>query len=551
MNRKSIYLLLILVCALTSNRANAQRDTGRKQFEVVSAYKPVLRNAIKINFNASPPVPDSSKPRLSYNIPAQNLFFSYQPVSLKPLALDIDSGGYWANSNFIKLGFGNFQTPYINAGFTLGDGHNAGVSIYAKHLAQKGPISFQQYSQTNFGLRGFFKTGKNLEWNAHALMNQDLYYRYGFEPRTIAYTKDDIRQRFQTISFGASLRNIKATEFSLFFNPSLDVQIFNDASKNTEGNAVLNLPLEKLIGKTFGIKLGLTADFTNYNRNLIPNKVTINNNLFYVSPALMFKTPNVTIHGGIRPSWDNSAFFLLPNIMADVRLNEDKFVLQAGWIGYYNKTNYMGLSKENPWLAAPSALLNTRIQERYAGFRGTIANHFNYSAKAGFIQYNNIPLFVNNKIDGSSFQIRNEEELKALQLHGEIGVTQGEQFSLNAGVDLRQFSSQKTEDAPWGLTPLELKASLRWQLMKDLWIRGDAFAWAGAKFQPKAGGEARLPGAADLNAGLEFRITKGLNLWVQMNNILNNKYQRWSQYETLGFNVLGGIVFSFAQNNKR
>jgi len=49
----------------------------------------------------------------------------------------------------------------------------------------------------------------------------------------------------------------------------------------------------------------------------------------------------------------------------------------------------------------------------------------------------------------------------------------------------------------------------------------------------------------DLNAGVEFTVLPKLNLWVQFNNLLNNKYQRWNQYEVLGFNVLGGVVYSF------
>jgi hypothetical protein len=32
-----------------------------------------------------------------------------------------------------------------------------------------------------------------------------------------------------------------------------------------------------------------------------------------------------------------------------------------------------------------------------------------------------------------------------------------------------------------------------------------------------------------------------------MNNIFNNKYERWHQYPVYGFNILGGIVFRFDQ----
>ena len=51
----------------------------------------------------------------------------------------------------------------------------------------------------------------------------------------------------------------------------------------------------------------------------------------------------------------------------------------------------------------------------------------------------------------------------------------------------------------------------------------------------------------DFSAGVEFKVTKALNLWLQMNNIFNNKYERWNQYQVYGFNILGGIVFSFDQ----
>ena len=49
--------------------------------------------------------------------------------------------------------------------------------------------------------------------------------------------------------------------------------------------------------------------------------------------------------------------------------------------------------------------------------------------------------------------------------------------------------------------------------------------------------------AFDWSAGLEFRITRQFNLWVQMNNIFNNRYERWNQYQVYGFNVLGGVIF--------
>jgi hypothetical protein len=241
---------------------------------------------------------------------------------------------------------------------------------------------------------------------------------------------------------------------------------------------------------------------------------------------------------------------MMPNIMVDFKLSEDKFILQAGWIGYYNKTTYQRLAGQNPWVAQPSSLLNTRVQERYAGFKGSAGSHIVYNAKVGYIQYDNMPLFVNDTVDGKTFNVVNESQLQVLQLHGEVGIIEKEIFSLHAGFNFNQFAKKATQAEAWGILPVELNASLRWQLIKDLWLKSDVFAWDGAKYRTKSGLAAKNNGAFDLNAGLEFRITKNLNLWAQFNNLLNNRYQRWNQYEVLGFNVLGGIVFNFAQQKK-
>ena len=147
--------------------ASAQKDTtGKGGVTIVSSFKPVLREAAKINFNATPPAPDTSKARLNYEIPNQNLAFAYQPGSLKPLAMSIDSTVKFDNSSFIKAGFGSLRTPYIQAGITLGDGETAGLNIHAKHIASESKRDYQKFSTTNIGLSGYFKSGNNLQWDA-------------------------------------------------------------------------------------------------------------------------------------------------------------------------------------------------------------------------------------------------------------------------------------------------------------------------------------------------------------------------------------------------
>jgi outer membrane receptor for ferrienterochelin and colicin len=137
--------------------------------------------------------------------------------------------------------------------------------------------------------------------------------------------------------------------------------------------------------------------------------------------------------------------------------------------------------------------------------------------------------------------------MEALQLHGEVEYTMGEQFSASASLNFNQFTKLQKEKKAWGMIPLELNAGLRWQLLKDLWLHADLWAWDGAQYRGKTGDSFKGDGGFDLNTGAEFRITKNFNLWIQLNNILNNRYERWHQYESFGFNVLGGVTYSFNQ----
>ena len=121
MNNKIARIILsaaVLVCL--GMGAMAQDTTKKRTIDITSTFKPVLREAAKINFNAAPPKADTTRPRLNYNIPSHNLFFTYQPAELKPVALQADSIAAWQSSNYIKVGFGNVHQPYLKAGFSLG-----------------------------------------------------------------------------------------------------------------------------------------------------------------------------------------------------------------------------------------------------------------------------------------------------------------------------------------------------------------------------------------------------------------------------------------------
>src|SRR6185436_16069289 len=112
---------------------------------------------------------------------------------------------------------------------------------------------------------------------------------------------------------------------------------------------VVEAPVEKTFGDVFSVKVAAKADITTYtSKNLTPN-VKFNNNIFQLSPELIYATESITIHGGVSPAWDNGKLSVLPNIYGEAQIKDKSFMVQAGLIGRFIKNTYRNLSAINPY----------------------------------------------------------------------------------------------------------------------------------------------------------------------------------------------------------
>ena len=516
-------------------------DKTPKVVTVTSAFKPSLRNAAKINFSAATPVIDTTKIPLTYNIPSQNLFFTYQPVAIKPVSFNADSGFKWVNDQYVKLGYGNYATPYAEAGLAFGDGKKSIINVTGKYVSSKGNLTYQEFSKVDLQALGIFNSLKN-ELNTKLYYNNSNQYKYGYTANT-TFSKRQLQQNLN--SFGAELgfKNKVPTDFGITYHPQIKLNYFADNNNASEYTVKAIAPINKSITKVMSLDLGFSADVT----ALSTPSAQISNSLYAVKTAIVFTTPNFKINAGIQPSWDNNAFSMLPSITAETKLIKNNLILMAGWTGSFNKNTYNSLASFNPWIEQPNTLYNTKQSEQYIGIKGSKGDHFTYNASLSYFKLTNQPLFVNDTatLNTQTFKVLYEPELKGIKLHAEAGYTIQEKMTFMGGFNYMQYASQLQYYKPWGLIPLEITGSLRYRITKDLSVKSDIAMWDGAYYRTQNLGTQKLQAVADVNAGAEFTVLPKLNLWVQFNNIFNNKYQRWNQYQVLGFNVLGGVVYSF------
>ncbi|HTB51528.1 MAG TPA: hypothetical protein VK718_02045 [Ferruginibacter sp.] len=532
---------------LFSATSFAQKDTTKKAvIDITSSYKPVLRNAVKINFSANNLNADTSKPALTYTIPSQNLFYTYQPISLKPLAMDRDTVLDLGNRNYAKLGYGNYSTPYFKAGLSFGNGKKLLVNVYGDYISSQGDIKNQNYSQASARSTISYFTPRKEIYGA-IVASQNTYYLYGYDHTLYNYAASDIQQLFQNISAKIGLRNKDVTNTGISYDPNLQVDYFTNQNKLTEQTLIGNLPLEKVFNEKFAARILMTADVTSYSTvNGTPGNITFNNNIYEIAPEVIYTGSLFTLHVGLTPAWDNKESNVLPNIYGELPIKNKQFTIQAGFVGKYDKNTYQNLSAINPYLATFTAEQNTKEVELYGGIKANVGKHFIFSAKAGLVTFDNLPFFINDTAtDYKSFLISNERNVQDMRIHAEGSFISEEKLTITAGFTLNNYAGFKDNTKAWGTVPFELTGSIRWQALKRLLLKTDLMAFTGGPYLLKGGVAKSLSGGADLSAGAELGITKRISLWCDVNNILNDKYQRWYNYEVYGINLVGGLLIKF------
>lgn len=530
------------LCIFLTHGLLAQEPVQKQTIEITSSFKPHLNNAVKINLHATPLTIDTSRPRMAYYIPAQNLEFAFQPVVRKPAPLTPDTTQLWGTRNYVKAGFGSMTTPYFEGAISSLNPEKGFVELYGDYISSRGKIKNQDMSEINARVSGSLFTGNNEAYGTFGFQNRENYL-YGYDHNQFQYDKTDIRRSYRDMVLKAGFRNKDVNSVGINFDPHVELHAFSRESFVDESTLIATLPAEKTVGDNVKVKVEVLANVDGYKKKAANLQIT--NKLFQVSPSLEYNSDLFNIHAGFTPSWNNGESHVLPNIYGDVKLEENVFSIQGGWVGRYIANSFRTLSEMNPYMADPVFLNNTKETQFYGGIKASAGGHFNFTAKAAYIRYNDIPLFVNDNFDQKSFLLLNESKMNNFRIHGDLNYVDQDNFSVTAGLDLNNYSGLKDNTNAWGLYPLKLTGSLRWNAFQQLLVKADFAAFSGAKALLPNGSDKKLNGGTDLSLGAEFKINKMFSAWADFYNVFNDKYQYWNNYPVYGVQVLGGIIVRF------
>ena len=524
--------------------AKAQRtDTTLKgtTVEVIQSYKPEVRQAPKPIANPELPPRDTSRPRFEYEVPQQTLYYTYSALPLRPLALGKDTSKLPFPS-YVKLGVGNFSTKYLDAGIANFKGADYETAIHLHHLSQTGNIKNQKISLSGIEAEGILRRQYDHTWkfSLEGLRNQ--YHYFGYDHILYDFSRDSVKQTFTGVNLGVGLSNDKSNKYGVDYTPNFLFSVYKDDYKTTETSFLFDLPITKQINQSWQLIAGLTGAITT--QNFDGNKRS--NNIFKLTPALKYYAGNFSGRFGLFPAISsiNSDFFFLPDIDLRYKLPNTKYVLNAGVRSSIRQNTYKELSGFNPYILNLYGLRHTRTYEVFGEVQTSIGEHVTVSGGVGWWQFNDLPMFLNDSTDRKNFIIVYDEKVNAALLQATVRYQVAN--TLNVGLSAKFINYyKKSYDRVWHEPGVNLKGELRYNMLKKLSITGYATILDRIYAINEAGQEIKLDGVFDIGGGAEYEFISRLSGFLNINNLLNDRYQRWNAYESFGFNIYAGVRFKF------
>ena len=519
-----------------------------KVVTIVSAFKPQLKNVAKIGFLNATAVVDTNSVLLSYQVPSQNLSFQYQPIALVPRAIKIDSLNAIKQSANLKIGMGNYFNQFIQLEGALVDqkAQQHHVSILNESIA--GPHPIQKWNSIGLNYNGSYSMNKNKVLNTQVYFNQSNRYRYGLVPDSTILPLKNFEQKLTVIGANFSLINNQVASDEFNYAPILK---FNHSNLiNQANNLVIDLYSPIMFSLKNSIKLHADFNFS-YNQYNQVNRNSINNTIFQFDPSLELNKTQYRLNIGVRPTIANGDFALYPKIELTKKLKDTNYILDAGWNTSVNNNQLMQLIGQNHWISAPSSMPISSKENKYLNVQVTVSKRLNYGFNMALNDYRELPFFnqtkqMNNPIqEGLKFDVLFEKRAIAIELVGNLRYQFSDKILWKNNFKYIQFNLIRENTQAWGILPFEFNSQLNWVFNKKLLLDAAGQFWTGSKTSAGLGNAYQLNNTFVLNAGMQYTISDQWTFWGKGENLLDQQYQRWANYPSLGIQILAGIQYKF------
>jgi hypothetical protein len=456
-------------------------------------------------------------------------------------------------NNYTRLGFGNYMTPMFEIYLTSLRNKNWQGGVFAKHLSSTSDKEFNNFSNNTlyvFGKR-FFDAGSIA---ADAYYYRNVVYLYGYNPDDVIRPKQDTSKLvYNTIDVKLAYENKVKDSNDLSLKINANYYNYSNNREVTDNDFVAGgIFSKRYVGVLFDLKTAININNTgfknfSYNRTYFDfnPRVTLNDVDFYLKGGF-----NVTYMSDSNRS-DQSGVFFYPLAEAGYHIIKQKLTTYAGLTGDYKKNTFRSISSENPFTLGRSdtalhGIYNTNKQiEFYLGLKGSLGKRTFISIYGSVANYKNMLFFGFDSSNSSQLPLYDNGKVTLTTMQLELNHHFGEKFRTGLTLTSYNYSMEKLL-SPYSKPTFEAKWNNSLNLADKFLFRLDLFYMnERTAYNISNRKEVKLNAMVDANFAIDYRYNKNVSAFLNINNFANNQYKRWLNYNVYGFNVLGGMTFTF------
>ena len=556
--------IILLICPL----ALFAQPGKNNDVVVTGGYTPKLVQAQKIN--EQPSISDTTVSRfpIYYELNSRRVTTVYEvdPIKAANVKGEPLTKLY---RGYVKGGFGSYMTPYSEVFYNSIRSKKSSAGVHYKHLSSSGQIA-------NVGYSGFSNNELNLFGKSFIKKTtlaggidyrRNVVHYYGFD-KNIAYSqdsltnpywaynldRDSIKQRYQLVNINAAFSDNYPVD-SHATKYKVDLNYYNYSDKFiAQENAFKVAGDVSFYFKTYDFNVKGGLDIYKNQNAVGSNNMTI----FNLRPQITFSQPKWRLKAAVNiyaTSDTSYGFKFIPEVDFDLHLYENIIILNAGTDSRLKRITYKTLTENNPWLISDILPVNTWSPFRlYAGLRGSVSSKMAFNVRASFSpSIENQVFFVNDTSSGNLNKLTYVTDNASLfEVNGEVTWQLHEKIRIIAKADFLGYTPDNELKA-WHTPTLRMSYGGKYNLRDKIWINAALLTYNKQYYRDFIYGEAgvvqtisrELKGIADMNLGAEYRYTKLLGMFVQLNNIFNVRYERYKNYPTQRFNVMAGVSYTF------
>jgi len=553
------YISCLLVLFAIGLQAQAQ-PLPSENISVVKAYEPVLAEAEKMNYNPVKPQQRAEQEATfnDYYSPSRFLKLSFEPPNVKPLAMKREKREY-LERYWIKAGFGNMTTPLIDISGNSNADNAFIFGANAKHMQSKGPeVNLQEWADSEGRVFGEWNSTEYKISGGLSYERQEYnHYDTLFVTSTLLEINPDTFHRVNNIvAASLEMRNNRLNDFNDFeYNASLKPYYFFTENKDKE----LGFEAQAAFYKEFdsALKPGVEIEYfyDNYSHDLISENVT--NTLINLVPKVKFARPAFKVSlGADIVLASESVLEINPDVYLEFYPWEKHLSVFASWNKLGENVSYHGLVSANPFtqytrmidrdFSSYQQIFDTVVESRVLGIKGNYGKKWHGSIQAGQFISSNQPLFKPAVNQSYMFEALFEEKLDRKSLKANLTYKPSSDSDIGLEAAIHQYETEENAQA-WYLPESEFRFYGAYTFIEKLRLKADfnlynnlPYLDAGDSFN-----EGIIKTQYDLNLSASYALLDNLDLFVDVLNLTNNKYDRYLYSPVFGTRAIGGIIARF------